>query len=67
MWEMMASNVISRPIGAITKLSTIAKICKYKGLHEGHHFISMPMEVHNTPRHDMDHFIKECAHLFFDK
>jgi hypothetical protein len=26
----------------------------------------MAMEVHNTPRHDMDHFIRECVHLFHD-
>ncbi len=27
------------------KLNAIVKIRKYKGLHEGHHFILMPMEV----------------------
>jgi hypothetical protein len=27
----------------------------------------MAMEVHNTLRHDMDCFIKECAHLFHDR
>jgi len=27
----------------------------------------MAMEVHGTSGHDMDHFIKECAHLFHDK
>ncbi len=63
----MASNVIIRLVGATTKLSTIAKIRKYKKLHERHHFIIMAMEVHNTPRCDMDRFIKECAYLFHDK
>ncbi len=27
----------------------------------------MAMKVHNTPEHDMDPFIKECARLFHDK
>jgi hypothetical protein len=31
------------------------------------HFILMAMEVHNAPKHDMDHFIKECARLFHDR
>jgi hypothetical protein len=46
---------------------TIAKICKYRRLHERHRFISMAMEVHIAPNRDMDHFIKECAHLFHNK
>ncbi len=25
------------------------------------------MKVHNAPRHNMDHFDKECAHLFHNK
>jgi hypothetical protein len=41
----------------IAKLNAITKIHKYEELHEGHHFIMMAMEVHNTPRHDMDNFI----------
>jgi hypothetical protein len=49
------------------ELSTIAKICKYKRLHKGHHFISMAMKVYGTPGHDMDCFIKECTCLFHDK
>jgi hypothetical protein len=61
MWKTVVSSVINRPRGAIVELNAIVKIRKYKGLHEGHHFILMAMEVHNTPRHDMDHFIKECA------
>jgi hypothetical protein len=27
----------------------------------------MAMEVHGTPEHDMDCFIKECAHLLHDR
>jgi hypothetical protein len=34
--------------------NAIVKICKYKGLHERHHFISMAMGVHVTLGHDMD-------------
>jgi hypothetical protein len=49
------------------KFSAIAKIRKYRGLHEGHHFILMVMEVHDIPGHDMDYFIRECAHLFHDR
>jgi hypothetical protein len=30
-------------------------------------FIPMATEVHNATRHDMDHFFKECAHLFHDR
>jgi hypothetical protein len=65
MRETVALNVISQPIGVVVKLSAIAKICKYRRLHEGHHFISMAMEVHNTPELDMDCFIKECAHFSY--
>jgi hypothetical protein len=63
----MALNVISQPIGVVVELRTIIKIRKYKGLHERHHFISMAMEVDNTPRRDMDNFIRECTHLFHDR
>jgi len=49
------------------EFSAIAKIHKYRGLHEGHHFILMVTEVHNILGHDMDCFIRECAHLFHDK
>jgi hypothetical protein len=65
--EMVATNVISWPIAAIAKFSTIVKICKYRGLHKGHHFIPMAMEMHDAPKHDIDHFIKERAHLFHDR
>jgi hypothetical protein len=65
--EMVVSSVITRPTNAIVKLNAIAKIPKYKGLHEGHHFILMAMEVHNALGHDMDHFIKENAHLFHNR
>jgi hypothetical protein len=64
---MVAMNVISQLIGVIVKLSTIFKIHKYKGIHDMHHFIPMAMEVHGTFNHDMDRFIKECAHLFHDR
>jgi len=49
------------------KLNVIVKIRKYRGLHEGHQFIPMAMEVHGAPRCDMDCFIKECACLFHDR
>jgi hypothetical protein len=66
--EMVSSNVISQPIGAVVKLCTIAKIHKYRRLHhEGHHFIPMAMEVHGAPEHHMDCFIRQCAHLFHNR
>jgi antirestriction protein len=66
-WKMVVSSVITRPVSAIGELNTIAKICKYKRFHEGHHFVLMAMEVHDTPKCDMDYFIKECARLFHDR
>jgi len=51
----------------VAKVNAIAKICKYKGLHEGHHFISMAMKVHNAPECDMDCFINECACIFHNR
>jgi hypothetical protein len=65
--EMMVSNVINQPTGAIMELNVIVKICKYKGLYERHHFIPMAMEVHDAPVCDMDCFIEVCAHLFHNK
>jgi hypothetical protein len=65
--EIMALNVISQPTSAIAKLSVIVKIRKYKGFHEGHHFILLAMEVHNTHGCDMDRFIKECVRLFHNR
>jgi hypothetical protein len=38
-----------------------------KRFHEGYHFISMVMEVHNALECDMDHFIKECVCFFHDR
>jgi hypothetical protein len=67
MQEMVALSVISRLIGAIVELNAIVKIGKYRGLHEGHHFILMAMEVHGAFGHDMDRFIGECACLFHDR
>jgi hypothetical protein len=64
---MVGMSVINRLVGAIAELSTIVKIYKYRGLHEGHHFIPMAVEVHYALGHDMDYFIKECACLFHDK
>jgi hypothetical protein len=63
----MASSVIIQLTNVVAKLSAISKIHKYKKFNEGHHFIPMAIEVHNAPGHDMDHFIKECAHLFHDR
>ncbi len=63
----MATNVISPPRGAIMEFSSIVRICKYKRFHEGHHFILMVMEVHDTPERDMDHFIMEYVLLFHDR
>jgi hypothetical protein len=62
--KMVVTNVISQPVGRVAKLSAIVKICKYKRLHEGHHFIPMAMEVHGTSGRDMDHSFEECAHVF---
>ncbi len=52
--KTMGTSVINRPVGATAKFSTIVNICKYRGLHERHHFIPMAMKVHNAPRGDMD-------------
>jgi len=52
--KIVTMSVISQPTDAIAKLNTIVKIRKYRGLHEGHHFILMVMEVHDAPRRDMD-------------
>jgi hypothetical protein len=65
--ETVASIVINRLAGVAVELNTIAKIHKYRGLHDGHHFIPMAMEVHGALGHDMDRFIRECACLFHDK
>jgi hypothetical protein len=65
--EMLVLSVISRPIVATAELSAVTKICKYKGLHEGHHFILMAMEVHGTFRRDMDRFIRECVRCFHNR
>jgi hypothetical protein len=67
MQEKVPSSVISWPTNAAVKLRAITKICKYRGLHEGHHFILMAMEVHSALRRDTDCFIRECAHLFHDR
>jgi hypothetical protein len=48
MQETVVMSVISQLACVVVKLSAIVKICKYKELHKGHHFILMAMEVHNT-------------------
>ncbi len=60
----MTLNVISQLTNAATKLSAIIKIYKYKGFHEGHHFIIMAMEVQGALECVMDCFIKESVCLF---
>jgi len=62
-WETMAMSLINQPTCVVVELNTIVKIHKYRGLHYGHHFIPMAMEVHGAPGCDMDHFIKECDFL----
>jgi len=65
--KTMAMNVINRPGGVIAKFNAIAKIHKYRRIHERHNFISMAMEVHGALWHDIDRFIKECACLFHNR
>jgi len=65
--ETMVVSVIYKPTRATLELNAIVKICNYKGLHERHHFISMAMEVHDTHKRDMDHFIKKCVRFFHDR
>jgi hypothetical protein len=50
MREMVAFNVTNWLVGLAIKLSAIANIHKYKGLHEWHHFILMAMEVHGASK-----------------
>jgi hypothetical protein len=45
---MVVSNVNSRPIGVVAELNGIAKIHKYKRLHEGHRFIPMAIGAWRT-------------------
>jgi hypothetical protein len=52
--KTMGTSVINQLVGATAKFNTIVNICKYRGLHERHHFIPMAMKVHNAPRGDMD-------------
>jgi hypothetical protein len=66
-WKIVVRSVISKPTSENAKPKAIAKIGKYRKLCEGHHFITMALEVHNATGHDMDCFIKECACLFHDK
>ncbi len=63
----VASSVISQPTCATIEFSVIVTIHKYRRLYEKHHFLSMAMEAHGALKCDMDHFIRECAHLFHDR
>ncbi len=65
--ENDARSVISQPTSVAAKFNTIVKICKYRKFHEGHHFVSMAMEVHGALECDMDRFIKKCVHLSHDR
>jgi hypothetical protein len=49
------------------QLNAIAKICKYKRVHEGNHFILMAMKVQGTLGCDKDRFFRECDRLFHDR
>jgi hypothetical protein len=51
--EIVASNVISWPTCATVELNTIVKMYKYKGLHEGHHFIQMVIVTDVTVRNQL--------------
>ncbi len=66
-WEMVVMSVISQLVGVIVEFNAIVKIRKYKGLHEGHHFILMAMEVHGALGCDMDCFIRDSAYLFHNR
>jgi hypothetical protein len=65
--KMMIWSLISRSASAVAELNVIAKICKYRGPYERHHFIPMAMEMHCKPKCNMDHFIRECARFFYNK
>ncbi len=62
-WEIVVTNVINQPLGAVVKISAIVKIRKYRRFNEGHHFIPMAMEVHNASGHDMTCFIRKYIHF----
>jgi hypothetical protein len=62
--EMVGMNVKNWPTSVIIKHNVIAMICKYKGFHEGHHFISMGMEVHDIPERDMDCVLLGSVFIF---
>jgi len=66
-WKIVVTNVINRLASAIAKLNTIVKIYKYKKIDEKHHFIPMSMNVHGTPRCDINCFIRECVRFFHNR
>jgi hypothetical protein len=51
----------------LRNLTPLLRSANIGGLHKGHHFIPMAIEVHGEPEHDMDHFIWEYAHLFHNR
>jgi hypothetical protein len=51
----------------LQNLVLLLKIHKYRGFHEGHHFISIALEVDGVFKCDMNCFIKECICLFHDR
>jgi chemotaxis signal transduction protein len=67
MQDIVTSSAISQAESVAMKFNAIAKIYKYRRLHERHHFIPMAMGVHNARGHDMDRFIKECVCLFHNR
>jgi hypothetical protein len=54
--ETMALNVTNQLTSVMAERRTIVKIRKYKGLHEGHHFIPMAMKVYMTHPKLLDGF-----------
>ncbi len=63
----MVTSVISQPTSVTMEFNVVAKIYKYRQIHEGYHFIPMAMEVHGTLGCDMDYFIRESIRLFHDR
>ncbi len=48
--KMVVMSVISWSTSVVLELNAIIKICKYKRIHEGHHFILMAIKVHDAPQ-----------------
>jgi hypothetical protein len=45
----------------------LLRFTSIKGFMRGIIFISMAIEVHDTPKRDMGRFIKKCVHRFQDR